>query len=132
MSQQDPRSVRERVTAELQRTRPEQEASALARTTDPALQGKTTSQAGKPVAGQVSWVPVLDVLQGQGHRLANWHAATQEQLIRRVRHGAGQVATAPARAIKTAVGNRAARKNLPPASVFGQAAPAASTQAVGS
>jgi len=118
MSQPDLMSVRERVTTQLhpQETATIAEVSALARATDPAMQTKQTPAG--PQVGDLGWVPALDVLRGQGHRLADWHAATQERIVRRIRHSAGQAATAPFRAVKQVVTQQTA--SLPPLASFGQ------------
>lgn len=130
MSQPDNRDVRGRVTAELHPTEtPDAGSSALARATDPAAAAKQTPATATTRAGGVSWVPAADVLRGHGHRLADWHAATQERVVRAVRHSAGQAATAPVRAIQKTLANRTAA--LPPVTQFGQTTPATQHQAVG-
>ena len=118
----DIRDVRHRVTAELRQPDPPQpDASALARRTDPALNPAPTATASTTAAGQggIQWVRAVDVLQGRGVRLADLHAASQENLVRRMRHGMSQIATSRRGVARRAVG-------LPPVATFGQ--PVAPTQ----
>jgi len=91
----------------------------MAKATSPTTQ-QTTKASGK---GSIRWVPLAEVLQGRGMRLAELHAHGQENLVKKMRHGMSQVATSRRGVARQAV-------NLPPVSTFGQQAPAVQGPAV--
>ena len=118
----DIRQVRERVTTELRQAEAQRssgEEAAMAKATSPTTQ-QTTKASGK---GSIRWVPLAEVLQGRGMRLAELHAHGQENLVKKMRHGMSQVATSRRGVARQAV-------NLPPVSTFGQQAPAVQGPAV--
>jgi len=119
----DIRQVRERVTAELRQAevqRSSGEEAAMAKATSPTTQQQMTAAQGR---GSIRWVPLAEVLQGRGMRLAELHAHGQENLIRGMRHGMSRVATSRRGVARQAV-------NLPPVSQFGQQTPVVQGQAV--
>ena len=118
--------MRQRVTAELHK--PEttaQEASLLERLSDPALQkqaaAQSTATSGK--AG-LQWVRASDLLTSHSTRLADLHAAGQENVVKRMRHGMSQIPTS-----RRGTARKAA--SLPPVGSFGQTQTVSQGQAVG-
>ena len=119
----DIRQVRERVTTELRQAEAQRssgEEAAMAKATSPTTQQQTATA---PSKGSIRWVPLAEVLQGRGMRLAELHAHGQENLVKKMRHGMSQVAASRRGVARQAV-------NLPPVSTFGQQAPAVQGAAV--
>ena len=119
----DIRQVRQRVTTELRQAetaRSSGEEAAMAKATSPTTQHPTAATQGR---SSIRWVPLAEVLQGRGMRLAELHAHGQENLIRGMRHGMSQVATSRRRVARQAA-------NLPAVSSFGQQTPVVQGQAV--
>jgi len=102
------------------------EASAMARATDPALR-QPAAPSQQATSGALKWTPAADLLREQGQRLGAWYAGAHERVVTRVKASAGQVITAPVRAVNNAAANHH-NPALPP---VGQTPPAHQAQAVG-